>query len=121
MVGAATGSADESDATASTNDGLGDLHQWQGNGGEGASDGAYGVSQEGASGAIELGNASGAHTPTSKNMHQVARRVMKNADRKKIEQTMLGKAAKAKAEVKRRKEQERHDELLPAGRHNSHR
>mgnify|MGYP001173646043 CR=1 FL=1 len=121
LVGAATGSADESDATASTNDGLGDLHQWQGNGGEGASDGAYGVTQEAGSGAIELGTDTGAHTPTSKNMHQVARKVMKNAAKEKGKQMMLGKAAKAKAEVKRRKEQERHDELLPAGRHNSHR
>lgn len=82
LIGAATGAADELDAsdTASNdagidlaNDGTVDLHQWEGQGGEAASDMGYGVGQEGLGGAVERGAGSMGQNATSGSLHQVVR------------------------------------------------
>ena len=134
LIGAATGGADESDASAVANNQAGlsfenDLHQWQGQGGEAASDLAYGAGGETLGGGAELGGGQAAvHAPTSKSLHDVVRKTRIEKTKKDATEMMKGKATKAREvvrkreearkEAERKREEERHHALLPQGRHN---
>ena len=134
LIGAATGSGDESDASAVANNQAGlpfdnDLHQWQGQGGEAASDLAYGAGGETLGGGAELGGGQAAvHAPTSTSLHDVVRKTRIEKTKKDATEMMKGKATKAREvvrkreearkEAERKREEERHHALWPQGRHN---